>query len=90
MFLCSFFFKLLLLSLLIEINHKWLVEKIERIEKRFYYIYLCLLSTVQAKTARIVFRVNNLVIIEHYSNEKKTIVESKAERISSSLRFTRV
>jgi hypothetical protein len=51
-----------------EINHKWLVEKIERIEKRFYYIYSCSLATTQAK---MVFEVNNLVIIEYYSNEKR-------------------
>jgi hypothetical protein len=59
-----------------EVNHKWLVKKIKRIKKRFHYIYSCLLTIAQVKTARIVFRVNNLMIIEYYSNEKKTVIES--------------
>jgi hypothetical protein len=53
-----------------EINHEWLVEKIEKIEKRFCYIYFYLLSTIQV-TIIIVFGFNNLVIIRHYSNEKR-------------------
>jgi hypothetical protein len=43
----------------------------EKIEKRLYHIHSYLLSIVQAKTVKIVFGVNNLAIIEHYSNEKR-------------------